>query len=77
MAVVLLSKIIITPLPLLYKLSIRGVIPEWKKVESPIIDTIFPFNFGFAFSIPKAWPTPAPIQRQLSRLLSGGRTASV
>jgi hypothetical protein len=78
MAVVRLSRMITVENPRLYTMSIRGVIPEWMKVESPMTATTFPrAAFPSAFSIPKAFPREAPMQTQVSIPESGGSAARV
>ena len=46
--------------------------PEWKKVESPMTPTVFPFSLGPPnFSRPSAMPTEAPMHMQASMAASG------
>ena len=54
------------------------VTPEWRNVESPMTATTFPAPSGpSAFSIPWAFPIEAPMQMQVSIVVSGGRAARV
>ena len=52
--------------------SIRPVTPEWKKVESPTMPTIF--RLSPALAMPWARVMPPPMQRRASRRDSGGMT---
>ena len=73
MPVMELSRMMTVLMPLLYTTSIRPVIPEWMKVESPMTLTSFLANSGpRALAMPRAAPMDAPMQMVVSMALRGG-----
>ena len=79
MAVILLSRMLTTIGALLTMASISPVIPEWKKVESPMTAKTFSFLPARSTALRKPTPaeTLAPMQMTESVTESGGTMPSV
>jgi len=81
MAVVRLSKMMTTEEPPFHTMLSSPVMPEWKKVESPMTDTLRFFlscaASPRAFSMPWAVVTPAPMHTSECSALKGGWMPSV
>ena len=78
-AVILLSRMFMTIGALLTIASMRPVMPEWKKVESPMTAKTFSLRPARSTALRKPTPpeTLAPMQMTLSVTESGGTMPSV